>query len=208
MASLLYMGHGSLRLTTASGKVVYIDPFMGADELYAAPADLVLVTHQHYDHNQTDKMPHAPGCALWQNTDAHPTSTTYLTKSFLNGELSAEAVEAYNSHHSKDECVGYVLEVDGLRLYFAGDTSETAQMHADLRLRALDWAFLPGDGFYTMNVDEAAKVANYLGAQCHAVPIHLKPGGDYDEAKARRFARLASNHVLVRPGETIELTRR
>lgn len=44
MATLLYQGHGSLRLTTDSGKVIYIDPFAG--EGYGAPADLILVTHQ------------------------------------------------------------------------------------------------------------------------------------------------------------------
>ena len=52
MATLLYQGHGSLRLTTDSGRVIYIDPFAG--EGYDAPADLILVTHQHHDHNCTD----------------------------------------------------------------------------------------------------------------------------------------------------------
>ena len=52
MAELLYQGHGSLRLTTAAGTVVYIDPFMG--DGYDVPADLVLVTHQHYDHRSID----------------------------------------------------------------------------------------------------------------------------------------------------------
>lgn len=52
MATLLYQGHGSLRLTTDSGKVIYIDPFAG--EGYDEPADLILVTHQNHDHNCTD----------------------------------------------------------------------------------------------------------------------------------------------------------
>ena len=47
--TILYQGHGSLRVTTAEGKVIYIDPYAG--EGYDAPADLILVTHGHPDHN-------------------------------------------------------------------------------------------------------------------------------------------------------------
>ena len=46
MAILLYQGHGSFRLSTDGGKVIYIDPF--ASEGYGVPADLILVTHQHH----------------------------------------------------------------------------------------------------------------------------------------------------------------
>ncbi len=207
MATLLYQGHGSLRLTTASGKVVYIDPFMGGDELYAEPADLILVTHQHYDHNQIDKMPHAPGCAIWQNMDSHPSPVTYLTSTFLDGELTVEAVEAYNHHHKKDECVGYVVQVDGVSAYFSGDTGVTEQMRRDLCARGIDWVFLPGDGTYTMTETEAAELARSFGPQCHTVPIHLAPGKAYDKRKAQRFARVAGNAVLVEPGQTVELVK-
>ena len=62
MATLFYQGHGSFRLETAQGKVIYVDPFAG--EGYDKPADLILVTHDHYDHNCIDKPARAPGCAL------------------------------------------------------------------------------------------------------------------------------------------------
>ena len=48
-SKLLYMGHASLRITTAEGKVIYIDPFVGNG--YEPAADLILVTHAHFDHN-------------------------------------------------------------------------------------------------------------------------------------------------------------
>jgi len=53
---LLYMGHASLRITTPEGKVIYIDPFAGEEKWYEPAADLILVTHSHFDHNQTDKI--------------------------------------------------------------------------------------------------------------------------------------------------------
>lgn len=199
MTKLLYQGHGSLRFISNAGTVVYVDPYMG--EGYDLAADLVLVTHQHYDHTAIDKMPHAPTCVVWQNMDAHPAPQTYVTRTF--GDVTVEAVEAYNNMHAKDECVGYVVQVDGLQLYFAGDTSTTAQM-ASLANRELDYAFLPGDGIYNMDVDEAARCAKVIGAR-HNVPIHLKPGKPYGEQEAQRFASLAPRALLVRAGELIEL---
>lgn len=46
--TLLYQGHGSLRIVTGEGKVIYIDPYAG--EGYDLPADLILITHRHQDH--------------------------------------------------------------------------------------------------------------------------------------------------------------
>lgn len=209
MATLVFQGHGSLRLTTNAGHVIYVDPFMSpkgkdSSETYDLPADLILVTHQHFDHTDTGKMPHAAGCIVWQNMDAHPSKDAYLTKSFLDGEVSVQAVEAYNRNHPKDACVGYVVRVDGLALYFAGDTSTTNQMSQMPAMR-LDYAFLPGDGIYNMNVDEAAECARAIGAR-HNVPIHLHPMDPYGEAEAARFAALAPNALLIRPGIPTELS--
>lgn len=199
MTKLLYQGHGSLRLVTNAGTVVYVDPFMGNG--YDMPADLVLVTHQHFDHKEIDKMPHAAGCVVWQNMDAHPSPSSYVTRTFHDVEV--EATEAYNSKHPKDECVGYLVRVDGLTLYFAGDTSRTEQM-SRLATQSVDYAFLPGDGIYNMDVEEAARCAELIGAR-HNVPIHLKPLEPYGEREARRFASLAPNALLVRAGQAIDL---
>ena len=210
MATLVFQGHGSLRLTTNAGHVIYVDPFMspaGKDsfDTYDVPADLVLVTHQHFDHTAVDKMPHALGCVIWQNKNAHPSPSEYLTQAFLDGEVTVEAVEAYNRNHPKDECVGYVVCVDGLALYFAGDTSTTAQM-ARMPEMGIDYAFLPGDGIYNMDVDEAAKCARLIGAK-HNVPIHLHPMEPYGESEAKHFAAQAPNALLIRPGVPTPLTK-
>ncbi len=210
MTTLLYQGHGSLRLSTNAGHVVYVDPFMSpagvdSDEAYELPADVVLVTHQHHDHNAVDKMPHAAGCVVWQNMDAHPRRDAYLRREFLGGEVSVEAVEAYNRNHPKDECVGYVVRVDGLTLYFAGDTSTTSQMGL-MPSMDIDYAFLPGDGIYNMDVAEAADCASLIKAR-HNVPIHLHPMQPYGEEEAARFAQLAPDVLLIRPGAPVELSK-
>ena len=76
MAKMLYQGHGSYRFTLDDGTVVYVDPFAG--EGYDLPADLILVTHEHFDHNQIDKMPHAAGCEIIRAVDVHPVPDAYL----------------------------------------------------------------------------------------------------------------------------------
>ena len=148
MATLLYQGHGSLRVTTDGGKVIYVDPFAG--EGYDAPADLILVTHQHHDHNCIGLPAKNPRCVVWQNTDALKDGQYQTLRLDF---AAAEAVEAYNHHHKKAECVGYILTVDGVSVYFAGDTGETAEM-ARMAGRGLDYAVLPMDATYTMDIPE------------------------------------------------------
>ena len=199
MARVLYQGHGSMRFTTEAGTVIYLDPFMG--EGYDVAANLILVTHQHYDHTAIDKPPHGKGCVVWQNMDSHPRPDVWLTKTF--GDVTVEAVQAQNDMHDPDKCVGYLIGMDGVLVYCAGDTSRTPQM-AELASRGIDYAFLPGDGIYNMNVDEAAECAKLIKA-AHSVPVHLKPVEPYGEKQAQRFAKLAPNALLIRPGEVFEL---
>ena len=197
MAKLLYQGHGSYRITSSDGMVIYVDPFAG--DGYDVPAGMILVTHEHHDHNVVDKMPHASGCTVIRARDA---LNGGVYKSFEVGKVRIQAVQAYNKNHPKDECVGFVLSVDGVKVYAAGDTSETQDMHTLLPHMELDYALLPGDGIFNMGVEEASRCAEIIGAT-HSIPIHLKPGGLYSERKAARFH--AEKKLLVRPGETIEL---
>lgn len=196
MAELLYQGHGSLRVVTDTGTVIYIDPFAG--EGYDLPADLIFVTHQHHDHNVTDKMPHAPGCVIVTEQEALAGGKH---NSFTFGDVSARAVEACNKNHPKTSCVGYILTVDGKTVYFAGDTSMTDDMQGMAALR-LDWAFLPIDGIYNMDHTEAEKCAALIAAE-KTVPIHMKPGALFDEAMAESFD--VPGRVIIRPGETVAL---
>ncbi len=55
MATMLFQGHGSYRLTLDDDTVIYVDPYFGKE--YELEADLILVTHDHFDHDAVDKMP-------------------------------------------------------------------------------------------------------------------------------------------------------
>ena len=196
MPKLLYQGHGSFRLTANDGVVVYIDPYAGGG--YDVPADIILVSHQHDDHNQVGLITQKPGCTLITEVEAL-SGGKYNTFSLLGIEI--EAAEAQNKNHSLNECVGFLLTVDGLKLYFSCDTSKTNQM-ASLASRKLDYAFLCADGFYNMDLAEASECAALIGAR-HNVPVHLKPGELFDRELAEQFT--GPNRLIVEAGEEIDL---
>ena len=142
-AKLLYMGHASIRITTAEGKVIYIDPFAG--EGYDPSADLILVTHDHYDHNALDKVGNrTPDCRIITWEDALEGG---VHQSFDLGYVSVESVEAgYNAYHDVHSCTGYILTLaDGVTVYVTGDTSRTEQMPL-LAEKGIDYAFYCCDG--------------------------------------------------------------
>lgn len=197
MAKLLYQGHGSLRLISDSGVVVYIDPFAGKG--YDEKADIILVTHQHMDHKLIHKPKHQSDCTIIQNFDA-----------LKNGEymhfhvmgINIEAVPAYNKNHPRQECVGFLVTVDGILCYFSGDTSKTIEMH-DLANRGIDYAFFCADGIFNMDAAEASECARIVGA-AHSTPIHMAPGLLFSEKKAAEFK--AEGKLVMKPGEEIRLT--
>ena len=206
MATMLYQGHGSYRFVLENGTVVYVDPFIG--DGYDLPADLILVTHEHPDHNQVDKMPHAEGCSIVRAKDVLPAPGDY--RSIEDHGVRITAVQACNKNHPIDECVGLILELDGKSFYASGDTSMTDDMKsgklADL---GLDYAVFPGDGFYNMDIEEASQCAKLVDAR-HSIPVHLVPVHDpsdpnqkFDRAVAEQFK--APGRIILEPGEELEL---
>ena len=195
-AMLLYQGHASFRLTAKDGTVIYIDPYAG--EGYDLPADIILVTHQHGDHNQNEKIPRKKDCDVITNKEALKGGkhNTFNVKG-----VKIEAVEAANANHNPGECVGYIITIDGISLYHAGDTSKTEQMKS-FAARKLDYALLPCDGIYNMDTETAAECAAVIGAK-HNIPIHTKPGTLFDRETAERVN--APNRLIVEAGKEIEL---
>ena len=195
-AKLLYQGHGSFRITAADGRVVYIDPYAG--EGYDKPADVLLVTHQHEDHNKTELVTQKPGCRIITNAEALAGGKYNV---FDVGGIVIEAVEACNGNHNATECVGFILTVDGATIYIASDTSRTKAMES-FAARKLDYALLPIDGVYNMDVNEAAECARLIGARVN-IPVHMKPGKLFDRERAEAFH--APGRLIVAAGEEIDL---
>jgi L-ascorbate metabolism protein UlaG (beta-lactamase superfamily) len=204
-----WLGHDSFRLDGSS--TVYIDPWkLGAG---APRADLVLVTHDHFDHFS----PHDIARVVTPRTTLiGPASVTAevggvaaLTLSagetVTVGSVTVTAVPAYNLdkfrqpgevfHPREAGGLGYIVELDGRRIYHAGDTDAIPEMR-DVRC---DVALLPVSGTYVMTAEEAAEACRMISAAA-VVPMHF---GDIvgTAADAARFEDLCGIPVTVLPLE-------
>jgi len=194
-----WLGHDSFRIT--GSKVIYIDPWKIAPK--APPADLILVTHDHYDHfSKADiKNVSGPGTIVV----GPPAVTSQLPGATVTvrpgdtvdaGGITVTAVPAYNVnkfaspgkvfHEKGSENVGYVFELDGRRIYHAGDTDSIPEM-ADIDV---DVALLPVSGTYVMTAGEAAEACHVMKAKV-VIPMHYGEvaGSDEDAVRLSRICR-------------------
>ena len=197
MAKLLYQGHGSYRITTQDNLVIYVDPYAGKG--YDVPADLVLVSHEHFDHNHIELVIMKNGGRIYRSRDLLKDGEY---RSVVYQSIKVEATPACNKNHPVNECVGFLITVDGLKIYAAGDTSKTKYMSERLANEKIDYALFPIDGVYNMGPEEASACAKIIGAE-HSIPIHMKVGALFDEKMADAFH--TKGKMVLMPDAEIDL---
>jgi L-ascorbate metabolism protein UlaG (beta-lactamase superfamily) len=193
---LLYQGHASFRLTAKNGTVIYIDPAYG--DGYDIPADIILVTHGHFDHNKVNLVTQKQDCTIITNDEAQKDKKY---NSFKIKGIKIESVEAYDrGNHHRSIGVGYIVTVDGIKLYHTGDSTKTDQMET-LPEKKLDYALV-----YIGGVPEAAaEWTKIIGAK-NSIPMHTSPPGIlFDRRVAERFD--VPGRIIIEPKEEIELSR-
>lgn len=196
--SLLFIGHASVKIKTQDGKIIYIDPYQPGN--YKDSADVVLITHAHSDHNNLSLVKQKSGCRIITYSDANVNG---VYKNFSLGKIKISAVSAYNQNHNKSQCVGYIITVNGIKIYHAGDTGKIQEMQA-LADSNITFALLPVEGIYTMTPEEGTEAADMINAE-YSVPIHTEPPPDnFNENIVSRFT--PANKLIIRHGETIALT--
>ena len=181
------VSHASFVMTTP-GPVIYNDPVGELSAYEAFPrADLILITHQHGDHYDAETLAALMGeeTELVVNPavrDMLPEDLKSRATVLANGDsaevagISIEAVPAYNTtedrlqYHPQGRDNGYVLTIDGTRVYIAGDTEDTAEMRA---MENIDLAFVPMNLPYTMTVDQAASAVREF-KPTHVYPYHYR----------------------------------
>ena len=167
--------HSSIKIS--KGKTIYVDPFK--IEKQSNDTDIILVTHDHYDHFSPEDIEKVikedtiivvpktvKTLSKMKNTVLVEPNNVYEVKG-----IRIETIPAYNikkQFHPKDnQWVGYIIEIENIRYYVAGDTDvipENKQVKCDV-------AFIPVGGTYTMNYEEAAELVNVIKPKM-AVPTH------------------------------------
>jgi len=207
-SNIHWLGHDSFRID-ADGVVIYLDPF----QLKEGPqADLILITHDHFDH-----------CSPADVAKIQKPETVIITvaqaAAKLKGQIKAvkpgdelnvkgisiKAIPAYNVnkfrspgapfHPKESGYVGFILTVKGLRIYHAGDTDFIPEMKG----LGPDIALLPVSGLFVMTAEEAAEAATAIKPKL-AIPMHV--GGPVGSlSAAERFKEKATVPVMVMPIE-------
>ena len=211
---LTWYGHASIRIVTNEGTVIYIDPYAGEDAWYDKSADIVLITHHHYDHLKETLLHKVAVDSTVVLSTSQVRARHNEVRPVWPGErheiykIKIMVVEAYNigkPNHLKGEGLGFVLEIDGKTIYIAGDTDFIPEM----RKVKTDIVVLPVSGVYTMNARQAADVVLGMKPKV-AIPYHWGSGivGSRDDAEMFKEiidnAGITTVHILV-PNQSITL---
>ena len=174
--------HASI-LIEYEGLRIYVDPVrkLGGREIdYSAlpKADFVLVTHEHGDHFDKDLLAGMKGEVI---TNERCAGMLGYGSVMSNGDgmsvredIHIDAVPAYNisegrtQFHPKGRDNGYILSLDGLRIYIAGDTEDIPEMEG---IKDIDIAFLPCNQPYTMTPEQLVNAARVINPKV-VFPYH------------------------------------
>jgi len=189
MENIKWLGHASFYLVDQnSNKIYYVDPF-NLKFTDQKKADVVFITHAHQDHFslsdlekiiKDDTIIVAPPDILREIERRETLKQAVVPNNSydVNG-FKFQTAPAYNTnveklhfHPKTNNWVGYIFELNGKKIYHAGDTDFIPEMK-DLNKLNLDVALLPIGGKFTMETEEAAEAANAIAAKT-TIPMHYK----------------------------------
>ena len=218
---LTYLGHSAFEIQTEKG-VILIDPFLVKAPNYDfSNVTDIFVTHGHADH-----LGKAPQIAM--KTGALITAVFELAKycsrygvnvngislgGWINYDWGrAIALPAFHSSSSDDGTytgcpVGYLFEIDGKRIFHAGDTCLNSEMKVLGEVYKPDVAILPIGGHFTMDIEHAATAAKWIGANS-IIPMHYNTfpqiNADINKFKSE-ITRTGKNPLVLDIEESIEI---
>lgn len=196
---IFWLGHSSIRIEAE--QVIYIDPWKIAGE---PKADLILVSHVHHDHfspRDIEKLKKEgtivagpPDCTAQIKGEVR---TMRPGETLAVGDITVTAVASYNTHKAfhprANKWLGFILQIGGTRIYYAGDTDFIPEMK-DI---TADIVIIPVGGTYTMTAEEAVQAVDLIKPQL-AIPIHCGDiVGVMDDAA--RFKKLSRVPVEIKP---------
>ena len=175
------LGHSTIKFKI-NNKIIYIDPYNIKEEY--KDADLIFITHNHYDHFSKEDIIRIKNentiivitediynDALELNFEEKNIVKVIPNREYQVEEISFNTIPSYNInkkfHPKENNWVGYILNLNNIKYYIAGDTD----IIDESKIVKCDVAFLPIGGTYTMNYKEAAELANIIKPKI-VVPIH------------------------------------
>ena len=197
-----YLGHSCFKITDSNGISVVTDPYQGVG--YSLPekvsADIVTVSHSHFDHNYTEAI------------KGNPQIVTACQKRTING-VTIEGIASYHDEQKgrlRGENRIFKIRMDGMTLCHLGDLGEPVRLELVKAIGETDILFIPIGGTYTIDATQAKSYVNAIAPKM-VIPMHYKPkDGTLDITDETPFLRLfervtyANGSVLKLDGFTDE----
>lgn len=210
-----WLGHAAVKIK--GSKIIIIDPFLTGNPVAAAKpeeidqADIIIVTHDHGDHRgdafEIARRTGATIVAIHEIAVEAQAQGIPAEGMNIGGTVEVKGVKIHMvpALHSaeKGTATGVVIEMDGRRLYHAGDTGLTYDMKIIGEFFEPDLSFLPIGDRYTMGVPSAAKAVEFLRTK-RVIPIHYGtfPLVSADPEEFRRRVGDLAEVIILRPGES------
>lgn len=194
--------NNSIKLS--GSKIIYIDPFRIEEKIN--DADYIFCTHSHYDHFSKEdilkiKKENTKIITVKSSKEDAENivgkENVFIVKpneEYKIDEIKFKTTRAYNVgkpfHPKENNWVGYIITLDDMTYYIAGDTDDLEELHG----LDVDVAFLPVGGTYTMDYKEAANLANNINSKIY-IPTHYGAvAGDIEDGN--RFKKLLNGKQI------------
>ena len=204
-SNINWLGHDSMRIDAENGAEIYFDPYQIGPQ---PEADLIFITHDHFDHCSVEDVAKIQGektVIITEKDSAEKLSGDVRVVSpgdtlAING-INIEVVSSYNIdkdfHPKNNNWLGFIVEIDGVRIYHAGDSDfipEMKEINTDI-------ALLPVSGTYVMTAEEAIDAALAINPKL-AIPMHY---GSIvgDDSDAQKFKQGLKGRIDVRICEKV-----
>ena len=170
---IVWLGHDGFRID--AGKTIYFDPY----QIKGGPeADLIFITHEHFDHCSPEDVAKIQGeetVIVTEKDSAKKVSGDVRVmkpgESLTIDDVKIQAVPSYNTdkdfHPKGNNWLGFVVEIDGVKVYHVGDADFIPEMK-DLEV---DIALIPVSGTYVMTSGQGVQAAQAIGPKL-AIPMH------------------------------------
>ncbi|MFZ2054025.1 MAG: metal-dependent hydrolase [Candidatus Aminicenantales bacterium] len=215
---ITWLGHSAVKIK--GSKTLFIDPFFTGNPCCPTSprevkdADLVIVTHHHSDHlGDAFVLAKKTGATLVGIHEiAVDAQAEGITAEGMNvgGTIEVKGVKIHMvvAHHSAEKgcATGVVVEMDGKRLYHAGDTGLTYDLKLIAEFFRPDLSFIPIGDRYTMGIPSAVKAVEFTQTK-RVIPIHYDtfPIIQADPQEFKRRVGASAEVIVLKPGDTYTL---
>ena len=184
--TLRWYGQSFFQLETSTGKRVVFDPH--AIPTFGRPrvtADVVLISHQHNDHNQKEAVENVQAARVFEGVVADPKTGRTEWKTF-DEKVGQVRVRDLGTYHDpvhgmqRGKNSVWVVETDGLVFVHLGDLGHELTADQVKAIGKVDVLMVPVGGIYTLNGDQAKKVVDQLKPRLYVLPMHYGVPG-YDD---------------------------